>query len=224
MKSGRRGSGPAAATRRSSGSRAVIALVVMAGLVLLYGWNNFFLAPKAEAKAKLHKQLAAARQQEADLRRNLAELRKLANDTQAREAELARLGRLIPADADIAGAILTLNETAHQARVAWSSFVPSPPTPATGGPMSIGISMRVSGTFQQIFDYLRRLEQLDRLVVVDSLQLSPGAEGSAGTGIQASINARMFSAGKAGPAAATAAAAGNTPNSSGTAALPKAGG
>ena len=198
MKPGRRGAKPPATPRRSGG-KAVIALAVMGGLVILYGWNSIFLAPTAEAKAAAHKELVAARQQEQELRRNLTELRKLANDSQAREAELARLGRLIPAAPDVAGAIDTLNETAQAAQVAFSSFVPAPPSPAAGGgPSSISIGMKISGSFGQIFDYLRRLELLDRLVVVDALQLT--AEAVEGTGpptLQADVKARMFSAGTA---------------------------
>lgn len=198
MKPGRRGTKPPATPRRSGG-KAVIALAVMGGLVVLYGWNSFFLAPKAEAKAAVRKELGAARQQEQELRRNLTELRKLANDSQAREAELARLGRLIPAAPDVAGTIDTLNETAQAAQVAFSSFVPAPPSPAAGGgPSSISIGMKISGSFGLIFDYLRRLELLDRLVVVDALQLT--AEAVEGTGpptLQADVKARMFSAGTA---------------------------
>jgi Tfp pilus assembly protein PilO len=224
VKPGRRGAKPPAAARRSGG-KAVIALAVMGGLALLYGWNSFFLAPKGAAKSAAHKELLAARQQEAELRRNLADLRKLANDTQAREAELTRLGRLIPADADVAGAIDTLNETARQAQVTWSSFLPSPPAPSPGGPTSIGIGMKVSGTFAQIFDYFRRLELLDRLIVVDTFQLSAGkAEGSGPPRLEADIKARMFSTATASPPAAATAAVGNEAISSGTAALPKVGG
>jgi Tfp pilus assembly protein PilO len=222
VKPGRRGA-KAPATARRSGSKAVIALAVMGGLVALYGWNSFFLAPKAQAAAEARKEVAAARKEEERLRRNLADLRKLANDSQAREAELARLGRLIPAAPDVAGAIDTLNELAHQAQVGWSTFAPSPPSPSTAGPTSISINMKVSGTFNQIFDYLRRLELLDRLVVVDSLQLNAGGETSGSPTLDADVKARMFSAGTASLAAATAAAGGQG-SSSGTAALPKAGG
>jgi Tfp pilus assembly protein PilO len=219
VKPGRRSAKP---TARRSGGKAVVALAVMGGLVVLYGWNSFFLAPKSEAKAGVRKELVAARQQEQQLRRNLSELRKLANDSQAREAELSRLGRLIPADPDVAGAIDTLNETAKAAAVGWSSFVPAPPAPAAGGPSSTSIGMQVSGTFQQVFDYLRRLELLDRLVVIDSLQLSTGAaEGAGPPRLDADIKARIFSTGTAPAAAGTKASSAGT---DGTAALPKAGG
>lgn len=197
MNPSRRAANPSAKKGRS-GNRAVIALAVMGGFVVLYLWNSFFLAPKASAKSKVAQELAAARAQEQQLRANLADLRKLANDTKAREAELARLGRLIPADPDVAGAILTLNETAQAAQVAWSSFVPSPPSAGGGGSgTSIGITMKISGSFGQIFDYLRRLELLDRLVVVDTLDLNAQGGGSGPPVIDANIKARMFSTGSA---------------------------
>lgn len=223
MKPGRRGAKAPAGARRS-GNAAVIAIAVMMSFVVLYGWNSFFLKPKATAKAEVAKELAAARRQEEQLRRNLADLRKLAADSQAREAELARLGQLIPADPDVAGAIDTLSDVARQAQVGWSSFVPSPPAASASGPASTSIKMQVSGTFGQIFDYLRRLELLDRLVVVDGLQLNAGADTSGSPVIDAGITARMFSAGTTSPAAAKTAAAGTTASPPDSSALPKAGG
>ncbi|HEV7685952.1 MAG TPA: type 4a pilus biogenesis protein PilO, partial [Acidimicrobiia bacterium] len=196
-----------------STSRAVIALAVMGSLVLVYGWNSFFLAPRNRAKAAAVHDLSAARTQEQTLKQNLAQLKKLAADTKTREAELVRLGRLVPADPDVAGAILALNDTANQAQVAWSSFVPSTPAATGGGPVSVGISMKVGGSFSQVFDYLRRLELLDRLVVIDSLQLAGGSGTSGASRIDADIKGRMFSA---------AATAGSSPSTA--AALPKAGG
>jgi Tfp pilus assembly protein PilO len=196
-------------------------LAVLGGLVLLYGWNSFFLGPRNRAAADVRKNLTAARQQEQDLRQNLTQLKRLAADTRSREAELARLGRLVPADADVAGAIVALDDTAKAAQVAWSSFVPQPPAAAVGGPAPVGLSIKVGGTFSQIFDYLHRLETLDRLVVVDSVQLtaSNGTNGQGGSPkVEAELKARMFTAAAMTPAAATPAVA------SQTAALPKAGG
>lgn len=222
MKAGRSSTKKPAGAKASS-SRAVLALGVMGALVLLHGWNSFFLAPKAAAREDVKQELAAARREENDLRRNLAELRKLANDTTAREAELTRLGRLIPADPDVAGAILALDDTARQAQVAMSSLLPAPPVPAAGAPTSVSVTMHVSGTFPQIFDYLRRLELLDRLVVVDSIQLTaaPGASGS--SKIEADVKARMFAAGTASPVAATTVAATTAVGPSASTALPEAG-
>jgi type IV pilus assembly protein PilO len=213
-----------------SSNRAVIALAVMGGIVMLYAWNSVFLAPRSRAQAKVRKDLAAAQQQEQDLRQSLAQLRKVATDTQGREAELARLGRLVPTQPDVAGAIVALNDTANQAQVDWASLVPAPPTPgAAGGPASIALSIKVGGSFNQIFDYLRRLESLDRLVVVDSVSLTAAAANSGPPKLQAELKARMFAAGTASPVPATAVAAipsggTRTSGTSAAAVLPKAGG
>lgn len=202
MKPARRSPQPAAG--RSS-TKAVIALVVMGAIVVLYGWNSVFLAPRGQARAAVQQELAAARTAEQDLRANLAQLRKLATDTQSREAELARLNRLIPSSADVAGAILALDGTAREAQVAWSTFTPAPPAEAVGGgPATLGLTIRVGGTFHQIRDYLGRLESLDRLVVVDSVSLTGGNSATPGSpALEADLRARMFAA--KGPAAATAA-------------------
>ena len=212
-----------------SSSRAVIALAVMGAVVALYGWNAVFLGPRNKARTAVQTELSAARQQEQDLRANMAQLRKLAADTKSREAELAGLGRLVPADADMDGAILALDDAAKQAQVNMTTLVPSLPAAVAGGPATVGLAMTIDGTFDQIFDYLRRLETLDRLVVIDSLQLAGGGNGAGAAPagplkLSAQIKARLFAAG--GPAPAVTAAAGATDNSdpSKTAALPKAGG
>jgi Tfp pilus assembly protein PilO len=186
----------------------VIALAVLGGLIVLYGWNSFFLAPKSRATAAVAKDLSTARTQEQTLKQSLAQLRKLAADTKSREAELARLGRLVPADPDIAGAILALNDTANQAQVTWSSFVPASPAAAGGGPVATGISMKVAGSFNQVFDYLRRLEGLDRLMVIDGFQLTGSAGPNGASRIDADIKGRMFSAAPAASAPAALVKAG----------------
>ena len=221
---------PSSGGGRSS-SKAVTALAVLGAIVALYGWNSVFLGPRNKARASVHKELSAARQEEQDLRSNMAQLRKLAADTQSREAELARLGRLVPADADMDGAILTLDDAAKQAQVSMSTFIPSPPAAgAGGGPATVGLAMTIDGTFDQLFNYLRRVETLDRLVVIDSLQLAAGGNGAGSPGagppkLSAQIRARLFATtGPAAPAATVASAAPDTSDPAKTAALSKAGG
>jgi Tfp pilus assembly protein PilO len=223
VKPGRRAPKRAAGAGRST-NPAVIALAVMGGLVVLYGWNSFFLAPRNRAQAAVAKDLSAARTQEQTLKQSLAQLRKLAADTMSREAELARLGRLVPADPDVAGAILALNDTANQAQVAWSSFVPASPAAAGGGPVATAISMKVAGSFNQVFDYLRRLESLDRLMVIDGLQLTGSTGPNGASRIDADIKGRMFSAAATPAAAGSSGTAATAAAPSAPAALLKAGG
>jgi Tfp pilus assembly protein PilO len=195
---------PAAA---KSPYRVLVALGLVGALGLAYAWNSVFLGPKGRQRAAVQKELASAQQQEKDLRNQLGQLKKLAADTQSREAELIRVGRLVPAEPDVGGAILALNDTATAAQVAWSTFVPTPAAPgAAGAPATLGVGMKVAGTFGQVFDYLARLETLDRLVVVDSIQLSGGPLPDGRMRIDADIKARMFAAGTGAAKAAESAA------------------
>ncbi len=184
-----------------SSTRAVTALAVLGAVVVLYGWNALLLTPRSRAQASISKDLAAARTAEDGLRQNLAQLRTLAADTEGREAELARLGRLVPPGADEAGAIVALNDTASAAQVDWTSLTPSPPGPATAGaPVGISLSIKVGGTFDEIFDYLHRLESLDRLVVVDNISLAVVDTAGGSPKLEADIKARMFAAAPAASA------------------------
>ncbi len=191
-----------------------------------------FLGPRDQARAAVQKELGAGPPAgDRTFGPNMAQLRKLAADTKSREAELARFGRLVPADADMDGAILALDDAAKQAQVGMVDVRPSPPAAGPAEvPATLGLAMTIDGTFDQIFDYLRRLETLDRLVVIDSLQLAGGGNGAAPPGpappkLSAQIKARLFAAtGPAAPAASAAAAASDTADPSKTAALTKAGG
>jgi Tfp pilus assembly protein PilO len=89
-------------------------------------------------------------------------------------------------------------------------------TPAVSGPSSIDLSFNVSGGYFQLLDFLNRVDDLPRIVVVDSLDISSssgeGAEASdttadsPSTSLIATITARMFTG--AVPAATDAATAG----------------
>ena len=215
---------PAAA---KSPYRMMAVLGLVGALGIGYGWNSMVLGPKSRQRAAVQKELATVRQHEKDLRNQLSQLKKVAADTQSREAEMVRIGRLVPAEPDVGGALLALNDTANQAQVAWSSFVPMPVTPGAGGvPATLGVGMKIAGTFGQVFDYLARLETLDRLVVVDNIQLSGAPLPTGQMQIDADIKARMFAAGTgvAAPAAASTGKKAAAETDATTAALTKAGG
>lgn len=177
--------------------RGVLALAVLALVGVAMLGKSMLLAPRLAARAEAREQVEAARQEEAVLQANLAQLRTLAADP-ATGAEAARLGKLIPPDADLAGFIRTMDGVAAASKVDWSSLVPAPPVPgAAGGPATIGLTISVNGTFFQILDYLKRLETLERLVVIDAVDLAAGGTGGTPT-LAVNVRARTFAA-SAGP-------------------------
>lgn len=175
--------------------RGVLVLAVLGMVGLALGWNALFLSPRARQRSEVRKQVATARSQGEALRADLAQLGRLSADEKALESELVRLGHLIPAEPDLDGFIRTMDDVAAKSQVDWSSLVPAPPLPGpAGGPATIGLSIKVEGTFFQVLDYLNRLENLDRLVVVDSMEL--GAAGNTGGApkLSVSLRARTFAA------------------------------
>ncbi len=96
---------------------------------------------------------------------------------------------------------------AVQSGIDWLSISPSPPAVGGAGGISvITMSIEIEGGFFQVLDYLNRLEELERLVVVDAITISgatiaggDGDEGgeqtSSATGaptLSVTLNARMF--------------------------------
>ena len=183
-----------------------IAVVAVVGALV---WYMALFSPARAERRRLSAQVAAAESRERDLQSSRARLRGLEAGRGAQQAQLERLQRLIPDQPDVAGFILGANDAAVRSKVDWVSVSPgSSVTGAAGGPSSIGVSIGVNGEFFALVDYLRRLGGLGRLVVVDSLQLSPGAQAGGPLRLNATLSARIFTTAGAAPAEGSPAAAG----------------
>lgn len=175
--------------------RSVIVLGVLCVFVLVYGWNALFLAPPARQRSEVRTQLAAAMAEQKTLRAHLAELRRLAANTTSREEELGRLTRLVPAEPDLAGFILAMNDVANRAKVDWASLSPGAPVAgAAGAPTTVALDIKVEGTFFQVVDYLKRIESLDHLVVIDAVDLATVAAAEGAPKLAATLRGRTFAA------------------------------
>ncbi len=185
-------------------NRTVLAAVVAAAAVAAVGvllWYVALFGPERSERRRLGEQVSAAEGQEQELRSTLVRLRRLEAGRGAQEAQLERLRRLVPPQPDVAGFILAANDAAVRSGVDWISVAPAAAVAGVGGgPSAIGVSIAVNGGFFPIVDYLQRLEGLERLVVVDSLQLSLGGQAGGALQLTATMSARIFTT----PAAAQA--------------------
>jgi len=185
----------------------VVLIAVVAGLGAL-AWYMALFSPARSERAQLRGKTTAAEGNEQELQSTRLRLRALEAGRGAQQAQLKRLQGLIPAQPDVAGFILGANDAAVRSRVDWVSVAPAAPVAgAAGVPSAIGVSIAVNGEFFALVDYLRRLEGLGRLVVVDSLQLSPGARANGPLRLSATLSARIFTTAGAAPAAAAPAGA-----------------
>ncbi|HTD50031.1 MAG TPA: GspMb/PilO family protein, partial [Acidimicrobiia bacterium] len=92
------------------------------------------------------------------------------------------------------------NNIAAASNVSWVSVTHGTPVLGAGGVMSITVAISIKGTYPQVMDYLGRLAGLQRLVVVDGVQLNPNATTPAATGTGAGgAGAGATTGGSTGP-------------------------
>jgi Tfp pilus assembly protein PilO len=170
------------------------------GVVVVILWYVALWGPQSSALSAARKRKDTAVQQGATLRDQLTRLQQARRDQPLKQSQLETLRVAIPDDPNLAQFILDANDAASKAGIDFLSITPTPPgsagtatTPAGasagGAPVPIQIAMTATGGYFQVLDFINRLNQLPRLVVVDGLTL--GAQGTAAQ-LQVSLQERIF--------------------------------
>jgi Tfp pilus assembly protein PilO len=187
--------------------RAVVfgALAVI-GIVAL--WWVFVFSPMGDELDDARADLETAERRGQTLAAERNQLQDLQDRSPEIEAQLGTLSAAIPESPNQADFISGLNDIADQSGITWQSVTMQEPTQATPGePPTIGVAISIEGGFFQALDYLNRLEDLDRLVVVDGVTINSQDSGTGsgspsdpdsglttGTGdLAMTLNARIFS-------------------------------
>lgn len=197
---------------------------LIAGFVVLaLLWWFVLWSPTSKDLEDTQQQTESAEREQGSLRATLARLQSLARNAPQQEATLRRLEAAVPDSPDLAAFIIAANRIATEAGIEFLSIAPSPPAtdPASGGTSTIKLEISIRGGFFQVLEYLNRLEGLERIVVVDTINLGSDASGGGGTAaadgapssatsgantLAVSLTARMFT--RAAPAGAAAAPGG----------------
>ncbi len=164
--------------------RGMIVAIAAGGVVLILLWYFFLFSPTSNDLNDTRQQVSEAQRQKQQLENTVRHLKELSNNRIQQQADLLALRKAVPEQPDLGEFILQANDIATASGVDWLAISPSPPVASTQGPKStIALSMQIDGGFFQVLDYLNRLEDLDRLVIVDSVSISAGGAGSgSGTG------------------------------------------
>lgn len=159
------------------------ALGILAALVLSY---LFLISPlldrlqsSAEERDQKEARLAQLREEVRrleDVRRNAPEL----------ERQLLELSKRIPEQPEIPTFIVQVEEVARASGVTQLSIEPGTPgAPETGGPYSVvPVTMTFEGTYEEMQDFLLRLQNLVRLVAVNEVSYEPAEEAGGAAGIE----------------------------------------
>jgi Tfp pilus assembly protein PilO len=195
------------------GRRSIVIGVVAAFVVLLLWWFLLW-SPQRKKVDDAKARTDAAQQQAAQLRVTLSRLQELKRTEALKRSQIEALRVAVPDQPNLAQFILDANDAANKAGIDFLSVTPSPPaTAAAGGgtpagaPAAVNLAMSITGGYFQVLDYVNRLTDLPRNVVIDNLSLAAGD----GSNMTVSITARMFTT-SAAPVAptTTAPAAGAT--------------
>jgi type IV pilus assembly protein PilO len=195
------------------GRRAVVVGGVAALLVLVLWWLLLW-SPQRSDIADAKDRRETAEQQVSQLRVTLSRLQELKRSEALKRSQIEALRVAVPDQPNLAQFILDANEAADRAGIDFLSVTPAVPAAGTGNaPASINLAMSITGGYFQVLDFVNRLTDLPRVVVIDNLSLNAGEGGT----MSVSITARMFSAtappaagGTAGPTTTTPAAAPTT--------------
>ena len=197
-----------------------------AALVVLLAWYFLLWSPRSDDIAEARDRKDAAESEAQQLQSEIERLRAAQRDEPLRRAQLETLRIAVPDDPNLAQFILDTNDAATKAGIDFISIAPSPPaaataaaattattTPTSGAsatpgagatpPAEIKVSLQVQGGYFQVLDFVNRLNDLPRLVVIDSVTVSADAAGRLSTALQARMFTRELPAGFGGTATTT---------------------
>lgn len=178
--------------------KAMPFLLIGLCVVIAVGWYFTWFSPAGDEVSDTNRQAEVLDAQSQELEAKVAALRAVADQAPALTARAAELGARVPTETSLDGFIIEANAIAQRHGIEWVSVTPSPLQ--GGGPAGVGVigfTAEVRGSYDQVRSYLEDLMEGERLVVVDSVSISPGSS-SAGGGeaasdeLQATFDGRMF--------------------------------
>ena len=179
---------------------------VLAAVLVLAVWWMFVFSPVRSDASKVDTEIESAQADTKSLEAENAQLEDLEARAPELQADVDRLNAAVPTTPELASFIDAANALGVETGVTWVSVSPTPPATA-GASDTVQLSMELEGGYFQVLDYLNRLENMPRLVVVDQVSLSSKdatATSSGPASLTASLTGRIFSqANSPAPAAAT---------------------
>lgn len=174
-------------------NRRVVLIAAGGGVVVLLLWFFLLWSPRSSDLSDAEDQHQAAQDEADRLELRLRRLLTLQDQAPELRSSLEALRAAVPDDPDLAAFILEADDAATQSGIDFVSITPNEPSAAEApaGPAVIDLSISAIGGYFQTLDFLNRLADLDRLVVIDSLGISASAQAGI-VELNTSISGRMF--------------------------------
>jgi hypothetical protein len=141
--------------------RATLLLTGLGLVLALVGWYFLVWSPRAEAITAAEAQIVDVQAQQATTQSRIVALQGVRETAPQLQAELAAAESLLPRDTALPSALRQLQTAADQSGATLVSVSPARPEPVEGaepGLYSMLLNIELQGTYFQVVDVLRRLE------------------------------------------------------------------
>jgi Tfp pilus assembly protein PilO len=141
--------------------RTTLLLTVLSLILTLVAWYMLLWMPRADALAETEAQVVDVQAQQATTQARITALQGVREEAPQLQAELAAAESLLPRDTALPSALRQLQAAADASNANLVSVAPSRPEAVEGaspGLFSIGLNSELRGTYFQVVDTLRRLE------------------------------------------------------------------
>lgn len=152
------------------------------------------LSPKLGSIDEVRTQLQSARQDEQTLRNRIDQLKAARKNAPAARARLAALALMLPTGPDLPNFIRQMQDASEAAGVDLATIAPGAPTEtqAGSGVQTITVTVGFTGPFRRVADFIARLENLQRVLQINSLSLSSSGSEGGTTTLQGTVNMVMY--------------------------------
>ena len=158
-------------------------------LLLVVGYYFLLLGPlRTEFSARVEEREGKEVQLQ-QLQQEVAELETIAENAPDIERQLLELSKRIPTQPEIPSFVVQVEQISEAAGVTQLSIEPGEAAPPEGGGdfFSIPITMTFEGTYEELQDFMVRMQNLVRLVAVSDVTYGEVEQGGEGTTVDPGI-------------------------------------
>ena len=156
-------------------SRRVLALLLVVFFAVSAAWWFFLISPRNARVGDLDNQLSNAVAEEEALRRAVLALQEVQQNDVAFLAAIGHMEAGIPMEAELAVFIEEVIALARRTGIELQSIAPSEPVQVPDLALyEITVSMALRGEYFEMLDFLFRLDDMERIVVVQAISITAG--------------------------------------------------
>ena len=171
----------------------MLLLSILGALLVTVGWYLVLVKPIQARIAETETTIETEMDNEFRLMSQRAALQKIEDNMLAYLAAIGEIERSIPANPQTASLIDDLSVLADETGVLWESGSYGNPATVEGeGYLEITVNVTIQGQFFEVLGYLYGIADMDRLIQIDSIGISPSQGEDGFTILSVAISARAF--------------------------------